>query len=60
MSTKERRQENGSIASFEALGVCSQLAEAAAALKWERPTPIQEQAVPLLLQGMAVKNHCEI
>ena len=36
---------------FEALGICRQLAEAAAALKWSAPSPIQEQAVPHLLQG---------
>lgn len=39
------------ISSFKALGICTQLAEAAAGLKWKLPTPIQEQAVPLLLQG---------
>lgn len=39
---------------FEALGICSQLAEAAAALKWLKPSPIQEQAIPHLLQGMQV------
>lgn len=37
--------------SFEALGVCSQLAEAAAALGWKQPTAIQAQAVPHALQG---------
>eukprot|EP00208_Stichococcus_sp_RCC1054_P000525 CAMPEP_0206143704 /NCGR_PEP_ID=MMETSP1473-20131121/21495_1 /ASSEMBLY_ACC=CAM_ASM_001109 /TAXON_ID=1461547 /ORGANISM="Stichococcus sp, Strain RCC1054" /LENGTH=45 /DNA_ID= /DNA_START= /DNA_END= /DNA_ORIENTATION= len=31
---------------FETLGLCSQLAEAAAALKWIAPSPIQEQAIP--------------
>lgn len=36
---------------FEALGICTQLAEAAASLKWTKPTPIQEQAIPHLLQG---------
>ena len=39
------------VASFEALGICSQLAEAAADLGWKKPTPIQEQAIPALLQG---------
>lgn len=37
---------------FETLGLCSQLAEAAAALKWIAPSPIQEQAIPHLLQGL--------
>ncbi len=36
---------------FEALGICRQLAEAAVALKWKVPSPIQEQAIPHLLQG---------
>jgi superfamily II DNA/RNA helicase len=36
---------------FKALGVCEELAEAAAALGWKSPTHIQEQAVPHLLQG---------
>ena len=36
---------------FEALGICRQLAEAAVALKWKAPSPIQEQAIPHLLQG---------
>jgi len=39
---------------FETLGLCSQLAEAAAALKWIAPSPIQEQAIPHLLQGRDV------
>ena len=47
--------ENAStVTSFAVLGICTQLAEAAAALRWKQPTPIQEQAVPHLLQGM----HC--
>ena len=36
---------------FMALGVCDQLADAAAALGWKAPSSIQEQAVPLVLQG---------
>lgn len=36
---------------FMALGVCEQLADAAAALGWKSPSSIQEQAVPLVLQG---------
>ena len=41
-----------SIAAFEALGVCTQLAEAAAGLGWKKPSSIQEQAIPHLLQGV--------
>ena len=48
LSEKEREV---SIKAFTALGVCSQLAEAAAALRWKTPSAIQEQAVPHLLQG---------
>ena len=51
LSEKEKKQ---ACESFEALGVCSQLASAAADLKWKRPTPVQEQAVPLLLQGKRI------
>ena len=36
---------------FEKLGVCRQLAVAAAELGWKTPTSIQEQAVPHLLAG---------
>lgn len=36
---------------FEKLGICRQLAEAAASLGWKVPTSIQEQAVPHLLAG---------
>ena len=52
--TESERQR--SIEAFKALGVHSQLAEAAASLKWKSPTPIQLQAVPHLLQG---KHSCE-
>ena len=38
-------------AAFAELGVCPQLAEAAAALGWKKPSLIQEQAVPHLLAG---------
>ena len=43
-----------SIAAFEALGVCTQLAEAAAGLGWKKPSSIQEQAIPHLLQGVCM------
>lgn len=41
------------ITAFEALGVCHQLAEAAAGLGWKTPSSIQVQAIPHLLQGTA-------
>lgn len=44
-------EKAASCAAFRALGVCSQLAEAAAALGWKSPSPIQEQAIPHLLDG---------
>ena len=47
--TDEERAK--SIAAFEKLGLCTQLAEAAAILGWKQPSHIQEQAVPHLLQG---------
>jgi hypothetical protein len=40
-----------SVAAFMELGVCSQLAEAAASLGWKLPSVIQTQAIPHLLQG---------
>ena len=39
------------IAAFESLGLCQQLAEAAADLGWKSPSAVQQQAVPLLIQG---------
>jgi ATP-dependent RNA helicase DDX47/RRP3 len=39
------------IKEFESLGLCTQLAEAAAALNWKEPSNIQREAVPHLLQG---------
>jgi len=39
-----------SIALFQKLGVCRELAESAVALGWKSPSAIQEQAVPLVLQ----------
>lgn len=44
------------ITAFEALGVCRQLAEAAAGLGWKTPSSIQVQAVPHLLQGTAIQS----
>ena len=39
------------VAAFESLGLCQQLAEAAADLGWKSPTNVQQQAVPFLIQG---------
>ena len=39
------------VAAFAQLGVCSALADAAAALGWKAPTEIQAAAVPPLLAG---------
>eukprot|EP00884_Botryococcus_braunii_P003317 jgi/Botrbrau1/12987/Bobra.384_1s0012.1 len=55
MVALERNKElRDAIAAFEALGVCQQLSESAARLGWKRPTSIQEQAIPQLLQGKDV------
>ena len=50
MALSEKEKEEA-IEGFKKLGVCAQLAEAAANLSWKSPTPVQEQAIPLLLQG---------
>ncbi len=47
--TEEERQ--ASISAFEKLGLCHELAEAAAGLGWKGPTTVQEQTIPLLLEG---------
>lgn len=39
------------MATFEELGVCVELAEAAVALGWKAPTEIQKQAIPQTLAG---------
>jgi superfamily II DNA/RNA helicase len=39
------------VKAFEALGLCAQLAEAAAGLGWKAPSVIQQQAIPPLLAG---------
>jgi ATP-dependent RNA helicase DeaD len=37
--------------SFESLGLSGQLVESIRQLGFETPTPIQEKAIPILLQG---------
>lgn len=45
------QEKTDAMAAFEKLGICPQLAEAAASLGWKGPSHIQEQAIPHLLQG---------
>ncbi|WIA29424.1 hypothetical protein OEZ86_011927 [Tetradesmus obliquus] len=45
------QEREAAIKAFEGLGLCTQLAEAAASLGWKQPSVIQQQAVPPLLQG---------
>ena len=51
MAISPQHDKEDAISLFEKLGVCRQLAEAAASLGWKVPTSIQEQAVPHLLAG---------
>ena len=46
-------ENDTAITAFEELGICRQLAEAAAGLGWKTPSSIQAQAIPHLLQGIA-------
>lgn len=43
-------ENDTAITAFEELGICRQLAEAAAGLGWKTPSSIQAQAIPHLLQ----------
>ena len=43
---------------FEALGVCAELAQACAALGWKAPTSIQRQSIPLALSGASAHELC--
>eukprot|EP00798_Chlamydomonas_sp_ICE-L_P032523 gene32523-17236_t len=51
LSAVERKE---CLDSFLKLGICLELAEAAASLGWKSPSSIQEQAIPHLLQGKDV------
>lgn len=45
-------RQAAAVQAFEALGVCKQLAEAAAGLGWKCPSDIQTQSIPIVLKGM--------
>ncbi|KAL3157001.1 putative ATP-dependent RNA helicase ddx47 [Trebouxia sp. C0009 RCD-2024] len=47
-------EHDKAVSAFEELGLCRQLAEAAAGLGWKTPSSIQVQAVPHLLQDRDV------
>uniref|UniRef100_A0A1D2A857 DEAD-box ATP-dependent RNA helicase 10 n=1 Tax=Auxenochlorella protothecoides TaxID=3075 RepID=A0A1D2A857_AUXPR len=47
-------RQAAAVKAFEALGICTQLAESAAGLGWKEPSEIQTQAVPLVLKGQDV------
>jgi superfamily II DNA/RNA helicase len=49
------QEREAAIKAFEGLGLCTQLAEAAASLGWKQPSVIQQQALPPLLQGGSVR-----
>lgn len=51
MTDADGKAKSDAADAFEKLGVCRQLAVAAAELGWKTPTSIQEQAVPHLLAG---------
>ncbi|KAK9908791.1 hypothetical protein WJX75_002977 [Coccomyxa subellipsoidea] len=54
MAISSQHDKKDAIRLFEKIGICRQLAEAAASLGWKIPTSIQEQAVPHLLAGKDV------
>ena len=54
--TLTEEEHKASMEAFQALGVCAQLAEAAASLGWKTPSSIQEQAVPLVLAGKCIAS----
>lgn len=56
-STLTEDERAAAITAFEGLGLCKQLAEAAAGLGWKAPSVIQQQAVPPLLEGGRVSGH---
>ena len=48
------KETTAAVEAFTALGVCDELATAAAALGWKAPSEIQAQSIPQALQGKDV------
>lgn len=46
-----RDQRAEALASFTKLGVCKELAATAVDMGWKQPSRIQEEAIPLIVQG---------
>lgn len=46
-----KSQRADSLASFIKLGVCKELAATAVDMGWKQPSKIQEEAIPLIIQG---------
>ncbi|KAM5586756.1 DEAD-box ATP-dependent RNA helicase 10 [Rosa sericea] len=42
---------DGEVKTFKSLGLCDQLVDAVAKLDWQKPTPIQVEAIPHALEG---------
>lgn len=51
ISTEPRDTKDTATKSFEELGIIDQLCKACAAQGYKSPTPIQNEAIPLALQG---------
>ncbi|KAL8446428.1 hypothetical protein Emed_004882 [Eimeria media] len=49
---QEQEQEQQEPVSFESLGLCREVCAAAAAAKWQEPTAVQQQVIPLALQQL--------
>src|SRR5699024_4299867 len=54
LNDETRDQLKAETATFKELGVSDQLCEAAASLKWTKPSKIQVEAIPVALQGRDV------
>jgi hypothetical protein len=53
-------QQTALKAVWKKIGVCNELCDAAMHMRWHQPTEIQEQAIPLLLEGafyVSVRAH---
>ena len=51
---ENQSERSSSITAFKTLGLHDVLAETAAELGWKQPTDIQQQSIPLALQGKDV------